>query len=188
MKIRILSILLLLVLLLTACQSAGAGAGISYNGLPAITPELKQEIEAVFSEKGMEEFYWEELVAGDRVLMETIGYYGTYDGYSIFHASYGGVAAVAGEAYIEDVLIDINASGGDIVRYYAYKDGELTNLADAYEKGYVTIETVQKVADLRGQRFLDNWWKNIEKQDPEEASKYPKDYIPDYLMPFFEDK
>ena len=78
---------MLFVLLLTACQSSGAGAGISYNGLPAITPELKQEIETAFSEKGMEEFYWEELVDGDRVFMETIGYYGTYDGYSIFHDS-----------------------------------------------------------------------------------------------------
>ena len=49
MKIRILSVILLLVLLLTACQSSGVGTGISYNGQPPITPELKQEIETVFA-------------------------------------------------------------------------------------------------------------------------------------------
>lgn len=186
MKIRILSILLLFVLLLTACQSPGVTAGISYNGLPAITPELKQEIETVFRNKGMEEFYWEEVVYEDTPLMETIGYYGTYDGYSIFYARYGLGPTVVQYVYIGDVLLDYDSNGG-AVRFFAYKDGELIRLNEAYEKGYVTIETVQKVADLRGQRLIDNAQKRIQSHN-EKYPEDPKEWPPEELKPFLKDK
>jgi hypothetical protein len=186
MKIRVLSIILLIGLLLTACQSSGVTAGISYNGLPAITPELKQEIETVFSKEGMEEFDWEEVEHEGTLLMETIGYYGTYDGYSIFYARYGVGATVVNYVYIDDVLLDYDGGGG-AVRFFAYKEGTLNRLNEAYEKGYVTIETVQTVADLRGQRLIDNSQKRVQLHN-EKYPEAPMEWSPGALEPFLKDK
>ena len=180
MKIRILSILLLLVLLLTACQSSGTGTGISYNGLPAITPKLKQEIETAFAQKGMEPIEWEEFMyRGIKLTHESIRYYGTYDGWSVFFAVWGLGPAVTMPTSVGGVFFEYG-NGLDI---WAYKDGELLKLDKAYEQGYIDVKDLQKIADLHIQRELAWEQKRCQKYNEEHPDNPPQE-IPEWLQPY----
>ena len=180
MKIRILSIVLLLVLLLTACQSSGAGAGISYNGLPAITPELKQEIETAFTQKGMEPIEWEEYMSRDIIpAHETIRYYGTYDGWSVFFAVWGLGLAVSMETSVGGIFFEV----GDGLDIWAYKDGELLKLDKAYEQGYIDVEDLKKIADLHIQRELAWEQKRCQKYNEEHPDEPPQEIL-EWLQPY----
>ena len=180
MKIRILSILLLLVLLLTACQSSGAGTGTSYNGLPAITPELKQEIETAFAQKGMEPIEWEEYIYRDIIpAHESIRYYGTYDGCSVFFAVWGLTTADSSPTSVGGVFFEV----GDGLDIWAYKDGELLKLDKAYEQGYIDVKDLQKIADLHIQRELAWAQEDCQRYNEEHPDGLAKE-IPDWLKPY----
>jgi hypothetical protein len=180
MKIRVLSIILLIGLLLTACQSSGVAAGISYNGLPAITPELKQEIETVFLNKGMEQIEWEEFeYLGVNLVHETIRYYGNYGDWSVFFANWGISGAGIGETKVGGVFFEYG-NGLDV---WAYKDGELLKLDEAYEKGHITVEDLQAIADLHIQRELSWELKRCQIHDEKYPDEPPRE-IPDWLKPY----
>ena len=155
MKKRFLSAFLLLSILLTimliACQSSGVGAGISYNSLPAITPELKHEIEDAVVKIGMDYVEWEENIGPRGLRPESIRYYGTYDGWSIIYANRGGSLAVVMDQMVGGVYFETSGS----LPIMAYRNEELLSLREAYEAGYISKETLQKVADLHIQRELE---------------------------------
>lgn len=179
MKIRILSIILLIVLLLTACQSSGAGAGTSYNGLPAITPELKTEIEAALVKRGRERLEWEEYYKGTMLVHETVRYYGTYDGWSIVFSNGGGSLSEVMDQIVGGVYFETSGS----LPIMAYRNGELLHLREAYEAGYISKETLQKVADLHIQRELAWYQKKCQKYNEEHPDEPPQE-LPEWLKPY----
>ena len=137
MKIRILSIILLLVLLLTACQSGG----YSYNGLPSISLQLKEEINTALHEqygKDIKSIRWED----NGYYNANIRYYGTYDGYSILFQE-GALPAVESK--------DIAGYVFEHYMYFslhAYADGVFIDLKEAYQEGLVDSSDIAVVAKL----------------------------------------
>ena len=142
MKIRILSILLLLVLLLTACQSA-------YNDSSALSPKVQKEIEDAFLEKGIEPYQGMSYVwDGDD---QTVAYIGSYDGWMVIVNDFRLTLAVDLPQYIGKYYFGIG--GSKIPPLYAYKTGELLDLNEAYDLGYISDDSMEKISKY----FLENY-------------------------------
>ena len=112
-----------------------------------------------------------------------ISYLGSYNGYAIvlynqknmLDTSYQYSMKIKGE--VEFKYLNRGA------RLYAYKDGEFTNLAEAYDKGYVTKQDLITAANAHEKAI--EQVSQIKKEESENVSLQP-DIIPD--DPWFDSK
>ena len=142
MKIRALSIILVLLLLLTACQSANSASS-------GLSSRMKKEIETAFLEKGIKpypgmSFAWDNKKG-------PLGYMGSYDGWHIIICGFSLTASVLEQQYIGKHYFGI--SGGKYPPLYAYKAGELLDLHEAYDLGYISDDSMEKISKY----FLENY-------------------------------
>ena len=142
MKIRILSIILLLVLLLTACQSA-------YNDSSALSPKVQKEIEDAFLGRGIKPYPGMSFVWDNE--NGTLGYIGSYDGWLVIICGFSMTTSVLKQQYIGKHYFGI--SGGKYPPLYAYKTGELLHLNEAYDLGYISDNSMEKISKY----FLENY-------------------------------
>ena len=138
MKLRMLSLMLLLVLLLTACQSSNSASS-------GLSSRMKKEIEAAFTEEGMAPdfgipYAWD----GEHA---TFKYYGIFEEWAIVEQRYGTTTAVITRVKIGDHDFG-KVYGGNTTRLYAFKDGELLTLEEAYEGGLISDASIAEIAKL----------------------------------------
>ena len=122
---RITVLILFAVMLLSGCQSR--------DGLPALTDEKKQEIETAFGWQPDGWFDAETRYWGHR-------YYGSDNGYDILFV--GGQMAVSTTKYIAGQ----GFTYGTAFQLYAYKDGEVVDLEQAYTDGLVSQSAIEQAA------------------------------------------
>ena len=128
----------------------------------------------------MEPIEWEKhMHRGIKLTHESIRYYGTYDGWSVFFAVWGFGPAVSMKTSVGGIFFE-EGNGLDI---WAYKDGELLKLEKAYELGYIDVKDLQKIADLYIQRELAWEQEDCQRYNEEHPDKPPKE-IPEWLKPY----